>query len=68
MKRPTQCYLWRKESLTDFVPIETKDEAEKIAKMSPIELLQFSHRLQDDWPAKADKPKIYWIGKKIVKD
>ena len=47
-----------------FIPIETKEEAEKLAKMSPLQLLQFSPRLQNDWPDKEDKSKIYWIGKK----
>ncbi len=46
-----------------FIPIGTKDEAKKIAKMLPLQLLLLSPRLQNDWLAKADKSKIYWIGK-----
>lgn len=46
-----------------FIPVGTKDEAEDIAKISPVALLQISPRLQRDWPAEADKSAIHWIGK-----
>jgi hypothetical protein len=47
-----------------FIPIETQDEAKDMAKMSPLQLLQFSPRLLRDWPDEKDKPEIRWIGKK----
>ena len=46
-----------------FIPIESKEEAENMAKMKSFELLKISPRLQYDWPANADKSKIYWIRK-----
>jgi len=46
-----------------WVPIESDEQAEKMSKMSPIELLQFSPRLQKDFPSDADKPTFKWIGK-----
>lgn len=44
-----------------FLPIESEEEASKLAKMAPSELLQFSPRLQSDWPADAERPSIQWI-------
>jgi hypothetical protein len=46
-----------------FIPIETRDEAETMARVSPLELLRFGPRLQKDWPAGEDKPTIRWIGR-----
>lgn len=43
---------WRK-----YIPVENQEEAEKMAQMSPLELLQFSPRLQDD----SSKETIKWI-------
>lgn len=42
-----------------YIPIESENEANVMAKLSPIELLQFSPRLQWD----SNNPTIKWIGK-----
>lgn len=46
-----------------YIPVEANDEIETLKKSSPIELLQFSPRLQKDFPKDADKPRVFWIGK-----
>ena len=46
-----------------YIPVETQEEIETLKKTSPLTLLKFSPRLQSDWPAKANKRKIYWVGK-----
>lgn len=48
---------------TTFIPVASEDEAKKMAEKSPLELLQFSPRLQQDWPSDAEKSTIRWIGK-----
>lgn len=44
-----------------FLPIKSEEEANKLAKMTPSELLQWYPRLQYDWPADAERPSIRWI-------
>ena len=46
-----------------YIPIQTEEEAKKITTMSHAELLQYSPRLHKDWPADANEPSIYWIGR-----
>ncbi len=44
-----------------YIPIESEEEASRLAQKSPLELLSLHPRLQRDWPADAEKPKIRWI-------
>lgn len=44
-----------------FLPVESEEEARKLAKKAPSELLQFYPRLQKDWPADAERPTIRWV-------
>lgn len=46
-----------------WIPIATVDEAEKMGKMAPIELLQLIPRLQKDFSSDAKKPSFRWIRK-----
>lgn len=46
-----------------YIPIETQDEIETLKKASPLELLQFVPRLQDDFPKDAKEPTVRWMGK-----
>ena len=46
-----------------FIPIDTLEQGKSLSEASPFELLEFSPRLQSDFPKEADKPKVYWVGK-----
>ena len=46
-----------------FIPVETDEEVEMLKKSSPLELLQYSPRLQKDFPKEAKQPTLRWIGK-----
>lgn len=43
-----------------FLPIESEEEAQRLARMSPTELLGCYPRLQVDWPADEKRPAIHW--------
>jgi hypothetical protein len=45
-----------------YIPVETEDEIACLKKASPFGLLQFSPRLQRDFPADAKKPTVRWVG------
>lgn len=46
------------------IPVESEDQADKMAKMSQVEILKFSPRLQNDWPKDAEeKTGWFWSGK-----
>ncbi len=46
---------------TTYIPIEDIEAADELNKTNQLELLQFSPRLQNDFPSDADKPIIKWI-------
>jgi hypothetical protein len=46
-----------------YIPVETKDEIKTLNSASPFGLLDFSPRLQEDFPKDAKKPTVRWIGK-----
>lgn len=46
---------------TTYLPVESDEEAGKLAKMTPSQLLDLYPRLQKDWPADAKKPTIRWV-------
>ncbi len=48
---------------TTFIPVDTIEESQRLNQFPPLELLQFSPRLQKDYPSNAQKPKISWKGK-----
>ncbi len=48
---------------TTFVPVEGQEEIERLKACSPFELLQFSPRLQKDFPKDAKRPKFGWVGR-----
>jgi hypothetical protein len=48
---------------TTYIPVEIDEEVEALKNASSLELLQFSPRLQRDFPADAEKPTVRWIGK-----
>lgn len=47
-----------------YFPIESEKTAEEMSKMTPIGLLLYFPRLQDDFPEEAEHPSVRWIGKK----
>lgn len=49
---------------TTWIPIDAPEDAQKFSKLSPLELLQFSPRLQKDFPKDAKTPSLRWVGKK----
>ncbi len=51
----------RDSQYTTYIPIEDIEDADELNKKSSFELLQFSPRLQKDFPCDADKPTIKWI-------
>ncbi|MDO8492197.1 MAG: HD domain-containing protein [bacterium] len=48
---------------TTWIPIDTPEDAQKLSKLSPLELLQFLPRLQKDFPKDAKIPSLRWVGK-----
>lgn len=48
---------------TTLIPVETNDEIETLKRANFLELLQFSPRLQKDFPKDANKPRVYWVGR-----
>jgi hypothetical protein len=46
-----------------YIPVETDVEIEALKNASTVELLQFSPRLQRDFPKGAEQPDTRWIGK-----
>ena len=46
-----------------YIPVDTKEEAQNMSQMSPMEILQFSPRLQCDFPQEVTTPLITWMGK-----
>jgi hypothetical protein len=40
-----------------------QEEIERLKACSPFELLQFSPRLQKDFPKDAKRPKFGWVGR-----
>jgi hypothetical protein len=48
---------------TTFVPVDGQEEIERLKACSPFELLQFSPRLQKDFPKDAKRPTFAWVGR-----
>lgn len=48
-------------SISLLLPIQSEEEASKLANMATSELLQLSPHLRRDWPAEASKPMFRWI-------
>ena len=46
-----------------YIPVTDEEDAAKLAKMMPFELLTFTPRLQTDFPREAKHPGVCWIGK-----
>jgi hypothetical protein len=46
-----------------YIPVETEDEIKTLKTASPFKLLDFSPRLQRDFPKDAKKPRVRWVGK-----
>lgn len=46
-----------------WIPVKTEKDAKKLSTMSVMEILKFFPRLQRDWPADAESPKLKWNGK-----
>ncbi len=46
-----------------YIPIDSECAIEAMLDKMPIELLQFSPRLQSDWPVKEGEREVRWIGK-----
>jgi len=44
-----------------YIPVETDAQIEALKKTSPFELLQFSPRLQRDYPKGAKAPTVRWV-------
>jgi hypothetical protein len=44
-----------------WIPVDSDSEIETLKQTSPSELLQFSPRLQSDWPKDAKSPKLRWV-------
>jgi hypothetical protein len=47
-----------------YIPVDTHEEISALKKTDRWGILMFAPRLQKDWPRDAEKPKVYWIGKK----
>jgi len=43
-----------------WVPVATKEDADALALCPPHELLAYYPRLQNDWPANAERPHSWW--------
>jgi hypothetical protein len=48
---------------TTFVPVVGQEEIERLKARAPFELLQFSPRLQKDFPKDAKRPTFGWVGR-----
>ena len=46
-----------------YLPVESIEEADELARQSVFDILDHYPRLQSDWPAEAELPKVYWIGR-----
>ncbi len=46
-----------------YIPVESEAEADQLDKEPPLGLLQFSPRLQRDFPKGAKAARIIWIGR-----
>lgn len=44
-----------------FIPVESEEEARKLAQMTQFALLQFYPRLLSGWPADEERPIIRWV-------
>src|SRR5271166_737101 len=49
-----------------YIPVETEDEIKTLKTASPLGLLNFSPRLQRDFPKDAEKPRVRWVGKQLA--
>lgn len=47
-----------------YVPVESDEELEALKAATPVELLDFSPRLQRDWPSESAAPTTRWVGRK----
>lgn len=46
-----------------LIPVETADEALKLAQLPSTEFMKLTPRIQKDWPADAAEPKVYRVGR-----
>ena len=51
---------------TTFIPVKTKAQVESIKRLSIFELMDLLPQLRKDFPKDADKPKVYWIKKRLT--
>lgn len=46
-----------------YIPVESKEVADRLSRLDKFELLNHFPRLQRDWPSDQKEPKVWWNGK-----
>lgn len=46
-----------------YIPVESREEIDVLLKTNEFTILNFSPRLQSDFPSDAREPKVFWVGK-----
>ena len=44
-----------------YIPVESEGDAERLATMTVMDLLQFRPRIQKDFPKEAEHPSVTWV-------
>lgn len=45
------------------IPVESREEINALLNTNEFTMLNFSPRLQSDFPRDAEEPKVFWVGK-----
>jgi len=44
-----------------YLPVDSIEEADELARLSVFDILDHYPRLQSDWPTAAEHPRVFWI-------